>query len=166
MRRMAAIHRTVSINASVEKVLEFLDSPENLAECAPDVVRVTDVTRSGQHVGDTFRLSYMAIGMTFDEAFTVTGFHLPPRTTPHRRYQIRQVFDGGMKGRLVWTLEAQDTECEVSIDVEYELVGGVVGKALDALLLGQVNETVTGQVLERMKVILATERAGRTATRD
>ena len=156
---MAAIHQTVSINASVEKVFEFLEGPENLARCAPDVIRVTDVARSGEHVGDTFRLFYTAIGRTFEETVTVTGFHLPPKSTPHRRYQLRQAFDGGMKGTLVWTLEAQDTDSEVSIDVEYELKGGVVRKAIDALLFRQVNEMVTRQVLGKMKVMLAMERA-------
>src|SRR5262245_60894643 len=98
-----------------------------------------DVMRSGQRVGDTFRLIYRALGMTFNEKGTVTGLQLPPKTTPHRRYQIRRAFDGGMKGRLIWTLEAQDTETDVSVDIEYEPMGGVAGKALSALLLKQAN---------------------------
>jgi carbon monoxide dehydrogenase subunit G len=156
---MSAIHRTVAINASVEKVFEFLDNPENLSRCTPSVVRVMDVIRSGRGVGDTFRVIYKTLGMTFDEKVTVTGVHLPPKTTPHRRYQIRRAFEGGMTGRLTWTLEAQDTETDVSVDFEYELMGGVVGKALDALLLRQANEKNTRDMLEKMKVALATERA-------
>src|SRR5713226_10717998 len=50
------IHATVTIETPVEKVLEFVDDPENLAKCAPMVERVMEVGRSGRRVGNSFRV--------------------------------------------------------------------------------------------------------------
>ncbi|HEX2646662.1 MAG TPA: hypothetical protein VHO95_05515 [Candidatus Dormibacteraeota bacterium] len=93
--------------------------------------------------------------MTVDEKFTVTRCELPGQTTPHRRFQIYESFDGAMKGRLVWTLEAQDIETDTSVDVEYELVGGIVGKAINALLLERINQKKFDRMLENMERVLA-----------
>ena len=155
---MSAVHQTVSINASVEKVFEFLNDPQNVARCAPGAMPITDVVPSAQLVA--FRVRYKTLGIEFDERGTVSSVHLPPKTTPHRRYQIRRTFDGGMIGTLTWTLEAQDTETDVSLDLEYELKWGIAGKTLDALVFRRTTRRNTALMLARMKSILAMERAG------
>ena len=155
---MSEIHKTVTIDASAEKVLQFLDDPANIPTYAPNVERVVDIVQSERRVGDTFRVTYKALGMTFDERVSVTAFVLPPRTTPHRRYQIRRSFAGAMKGSLTWTLEAQYNQTDVSVDVQYELAGGVLGKALDRLLLEGTNEMNIERMLENMKRALAPQK--------
>ena len=151
---MSEIHKTVTIDASAEKILEFIDNPENIPTYAPNVVRVVDIVQSGRKVGDTFRVIYKALGMTFDERLSVTAFESPRKTTPHRRYQIRRSFDGAMKGSLTWTLEAQDNQTDASVDVEYKSRGGVVGKAVDTVLLERTNERNIEHMLENMKRVL------------
>ena len=101
------IHGTVTIDTPVEKVLEFVEDPENLARCAPTVARVGEVHRRGHRVGDSFRLIYRVIGMTFHEEFRVAEFEPPRRYTPHRRFQMWQTFHGRVRGTLTWTLEAE-----------------------------------------------------------
>lgn len=152
---MSEIHQTITIDALVEKVLDLLVNPENIPTFAPNVERVEDIVRSGRIVGDTFRVIYKALGMTFDHRLSVTTFGSPPKTTPHRRYQIRWFFDGQMKGSLTWTLEAQDNQTDVSVDVEYELAGGVLGKAVDVLLLERTNNRNVKHMLQNMKRVLA-----------
>ncbi len=152
---VSEIHKTVTIGASVEKVLAFLDDPKNVPKYAPNVERVADIMASERRIGSTFRVTYKALGMTFDERFTVTGSETPPITTPHRRFQIRQSFAGRMTGSLTWTLDAQDNETEASVDIEYELVGGVLGEALDVLVLRRNNERNAEVMLENIKLVLA-----------
>ena len=132
---MSAAHKTVTIDAPAERVFEFLADPQNIAACAPNVLRVADVMRSERRVGDTFRVVYKVFGKTFDEKVTVTQTTLPPKATPHRRYQLYESFAGGMNGTLIWTLEAQDIQTETSVDIEYAVKGGVLSKVLNALLL-------------------------------
>ena len=145
---------TVTVDATAEKVFEFLGDPVNVAACAPNVVRVLDVTRSDARVGDNFRVLYKVGGRMLEGMVTVTRCDLPPRATPHRRYQLHQSFAGAIDGSLVWTMEAQDIQTETSLDVEYRASGGVLPSALKTLLLSASLRKNANRMLENMKVVL------------
>jgi len=145
------IHATVTIGTPVEKVLEFIDDPENLAKCAPTVERVEETGRSERRVGNSFRVTYRVLGMAFNEEFRVVAFEPPRRQTPHRRFQIRQTIYGCVRGTLTWTLEAEGNETYASLDAAYQLMGGVLGRALDALLVERAFQKDVDQMLENMK---------------
>jgi carbon monoxide dehydrogenase subunit G len=149
----------VTIETAVEKVLEFVDDPENLAKCAPMVERVVEVGRSGRRVGNSFRVIYRVLGMPFNEEFRVVGFEAPRRHTPHRRFQIWQTFHGRVRGAFTWTLEAEGNQTYTSLDAAYQLMGGVFGRALDALLVERAVQKHVDQMLENMKRQLAREEA-------
>jgi carbon monoxide dehydrogenase subunit G len=145
----------VTIETPVEKVLEFVDDPENLATCAPMVERVVEVSRSGRRIGNTFRVICRVLGMPFKEEFRVIGFEPPRRHTPHRRFQIWQTVHGRVRGTLTWTLEAEGNQTYASLDAAYQLMGGVVGRALDVLLVERAVKKDVDQMLENMKRQLA-----------
>ena len=153
---MSEIHKTMTIDATVERVVAFLGTPENIALLVPHAARIVDVKRMAQRVGTTFGVICKALGVTFEESVVVSRFEVPPRTTPHRRYQVWWSFQGAVQGSSVWTLEALDNQTEVGIDVEYRLMGGVVGRAVDWLLVGRANEKSATQMLGNMKRELAT----------
>jgi carbon monoxide dehydrogenase subunit G len=149
------IHATVTVETPVEKVLEFVDDPENLANCAPIVERVVEVGRRRRRMGSSFRVIYRVLGMTFNEEFRVIGFEPPRRHTPHRRFQIWQTFYGRVRGTLTWTLEAEGNQTYASLDAAYQLMGGVFGRALDALLVERAVQKGVDQMLQNMKQQLA-----------
>jgi carbon monoxide dehydrogenase subunit G len=152
---MSQIHATVTIETPVEKVLEFVDDPENFAKCAPMVERVVEVGRSGRRVGNSFRVIYRVLGLRFNEEFRVIGFEAPRRQTPYRRFQIWQTFHGRVRGTFTWTLEAEGHQTYASLDAAYQLMGGVFGRALDALLVERAVTKGVDQMLENMKRQLA-----------
>jgi ligand-binding SRPBCC domain-containing protein len=141
----------VTIETPVEKVLEFVDDPQNLAECAPMVERVVEMGRSGVRVGNSFQAIYRVLGMPFNEEFTVIGFEPPRRHTPHRRFQIWQTYKGPVKGTFTWTLEAETNQTYASFDAAYQLMGGVFGRALDVLLVERAVKKDVDLMLENMK---------------
>lgn len=140
----------MTIDTPVERVLEFVDEPENLAKCGPTVDRVVEIRRSGRHVGNSFRLVYRVLGMPLNEEFRVIGFEPPRRHTPHRRFQVWQSFHGRVRGTVTWTLEAEGNQTYTSLDAAYQLIGGVFGRALDALLVERVIQDDVDQMLENM----------------
>lgn len=150
---MSEIHKSVTIDAPAEKVYEFVDNPENFSKYVPNVQRVVDIKRSAGRVGDSFRVIYKVMGVTFDEKFTVTE-HEPPRKAGSR-------FEGGMTGTFDWTFEPQGAQTETSVDVHYELAGGVLGKAADALVLERTNEKTIEGMLQNMRRILAPQAASK-----
>ena len=141
----------MTIERPVEKVLEFVDDPENLVQCALMMKRVVEVRRSARRVGSSFRAIYRGPGMPFNEEFRVIGFEPPRRHTPHRRFQVWQTFRGPVRGRVTWTLEAEGNETYASIDATYQLLGGAFGRALDALLVERAIQKDVDQMLENMK---------------
>lgn len=153
---MSEIHETLRVDAAVERVVAFLDSPENFALLDPRVARIVDVKRMAGRVGTTFRVIYKTRGVTFEESVLVSRFGVPPRTTPHRRYQTAWSFQGLVQGSSVWTLEALDNQTEVGLDVEYQLAAGVVGSVVDWLFARRENDESARQMLANMKRELAT----------
>jgi carbon monoxide dehydrogenase subunit G len=151
------IHATVTIERPVEKVLEFVDDSDSLAKCAPMVKRVVAVVRSGRRVGNSFRVIYRVLGMPFDEEFRVIGFEPPRRHTPHRRFQIWQTFHGPVRGTFTWTLEAEGNQTYANLDAAYQVMGGALGRALDALFVERALQKDVDRMLEYMKRQLASQ---------
>lgn len=147
------IHGTVTIDTPVEKVLEFVDDPENLAKCAPTVDRVVEIRRSGRRVGNSFRLIYRVLGMPLNEEFRVIGFEPPRRHTPHRRFQMWQSFHGRVRGTVTWTLEAEGNQTYASLDAAYQ-PKGVFGKALNAVIVRRAIQKDVDQMLENMRRLI------------
>jgi carbon monoxide dehydrogenase subunit G len=141
----------VTIETPVEKVLEFVDDPENLAKCAPMVELVMEVGRSRRRVGNSFQVIYRVLRMPFNEEFRVIGFEPPRRHTPHRRFQIWQTIHGRARGTVTWTLEAEGNQTYASLDAAYQLPGGVLGRALDALFVERAIQADVDHMLENMK---------------
>ena len=147
---MAEIHKTLTINAPAGKLFEIVDDPENFPRYVPNVSQVLDVHRSEHRVGDTFRVVYKVLGLTFEEKFTTTEYQ------PQSR--IVASFEGGMSGTFDWRLEPRGAQTKVTVDIAYRLAGGAVGKAVDVLLLERTNEkSIEGmlQNLGRMAVSAA-----------
>ena len=144
----------MTIDTPVEKVLEFVDDPENLAKCAPTVDRVVEIRRSAWRVGNSFRLIYRVLGMPLNEEFRVIGFKPPRRHTPHRRFQMSQSFDGRVRGAVTWTLEAEGNQTYASLDAVYQLIGGVFGRVLDALLVERLIQKDVDQMLKNMNRLI------------
>jgi carbon monoxide dehydrogenase subunit G len=140
---MSEIHKSATVEASVERVFDFVDEPQNLSTYVPNVDRVEDVHRTEQRIGDSFRVVYKVLGITFDEKFTVAEYERPQQTV--------LTFEGGMKGRFAWTFEAEGPHTRVDVDVEYELAGGPLGKAVDLLLLERTNERTIDQMFQNMR---------------
>ncbi len=140
---MAEIHKTATIDAPAEKLFEIVDNPENFPGYVPNVSQVVDVRRSEGRVGDTFRVIYKVLGITFDEKFTTTEYQRPNRITA--------TFAGGMSGTFRWGFEPLAAQTKVNVDIEYRLAGGAVGKAVDALLVERANEKSIEEMLQNLR---------------
>jgi uncharacterized membrane protein len=140
---MAEIHKSVTIDAPAESVFDLLEDPSAIPSYTPNVDRVEDVRQSENRIGDTFRVIYKAVGMTFEETFTITEHERPTR--------LASRFENGMKGTFVYDVAAQGEQTTLTVDVKYELPGGALGKAVDALLLERTNEKTIEKQLDNLR---------------
>jgi carbon monoxide dehydrogenase subunit G len=143
---MAHIQKRATIDAPIEKVFDFVDDPEKISTYAPNVERVVDVVRTEKRVGDSFRVIYRVLGVTFDEKFKVTGYERPNR--------LENSVKGGMTGTFNWNFEPQGKQTLVNVDVQYSLAGGPIGKAIDAVMLERTNEKTMEQMLQNIQKAL------------
>jgi uncharacterized membrane protein len=140
---MAAIHKSVTIDAPPEKVFDLIDNPSAIPSYTPNVERVEDVRQSEHRIGDAFRVRYKAVGMTFEETFTITEYSRPTR--------LASRFENGMKGTFVYQVAPQGQQTMLTVDVRYQLPGGALGKAVDALLLERTNEKTIERQLDNLR---------------
>jgi ribosome-associated toxin RatA of RatAB toxin-antitoxin module len=140
---MAQIHKTVTIDAPAEKVFDIVDDPDNYPKYVPNVSQVVDVRRSDKRIGDSFRVIYKVLGTTFDEKFKTTEFQRPTR--------ISSAFEGGMTGTFRWAFEPLGAKTKVTVDIEYRVAGGAIGKAVDSLVLERTNEKSIEGMLENLR---------------
>jgi uncharacterized membrane protein len=143
---MAHIHKRATIDAPIEKVFDFVDDPDRIPTYAPNVERVVDVVRTEKRVGDSFRVIYKVLGVTFDEKFTVTAYERPNR--------VENSVGGGMTGTFNWNFEPQGNQTQVNVNVQYSLAGGPIGRAIDAVMLERTNEKTMEQMLQNIQKAL------------
>ena len=55
---------------------------------------------------------------------------------------------------MTWTLEAEGNQTYASLDAAYRLMGGVLGRALGALLVERALNRDVDQLLENMKLLM------------
>ena len=92
---MAEIHKSATIDVPAERAFDIVEDPVNTPKFVPNVTDVADINRSDARVGDSFRVIYKVIGVTFDEKFKVVEYQRPNL--------IKLAFEGGMSGTFNWT---------------------------------------------------------------
>ena len=156
---MTKLSRAVVVNAPAEnvfRVLEDLDALPLLYNC---VCNVSDVRRTSVHVGDAFRGTFSVVGLQFDVAFTRTEIAPPVKLVDR--------FEGAMNGVMAFGLEPRGAATRVSLDVDYEISRGLLGRIVNRILFVQVAEKNAERVLENLALVVeSTGAVPGTATAD
>ena len=142
---MPVIRKSTTVNAPAEKIFEILDAPARIIEYALGVTRVSGFHQTPQRVGDTGRISYSAIGLRFPMKFTTAAYEKNARVT--------LAFEGGMRGTMDWSLESQGGGTRLNLVIDYTMRGGIIGKALNALMVERMNEKNAERMLENLKML-------------
>ena len=142
---MATINKSIDIDAPAERVFEMLTDPKRLPEYAPGLISVENIRQTEQHIGDSFRATYSVLGLHFSMTFTATEYEEPTKLTTR--------FEGGMKGTWTWLLEPRGKSTHLTTKMEYEMAGGALGKAMNAMLVERMNEKNAEQLLENLKLV-------------
>lgn len=146
---MTTLKKTTTIYAPIERVFEFIDDPNNVAQYSVGVSRVKGSTRTKERVGDIMTLTYSALGMRFDEEFTYTKYEKP-------RVLISKV-TGQMSGTFHVTLEQEaSNQTLVSLEVEYDIASSALKRAMNRLFLERVNEKNLERTLGNIKIMVET----------
>jgi len=140
---MAEIKKSVTIDATANEVFDIVEDPSNFTKFVPNVSEVVDINPTERRIGDTFRVIYKVLGLTFDEKFTTTEYDRPTYLT--------SAFKGGMNGTFRWSFEPHGRQCQVTVEINYDVAGGALGKAVDAVMLERTNAKSIEGMLENLR---------------
>jgi uncharacterized membrane protein len=122
---MAKVERSITINAPVEKVFNYIDDPLNQLEWVPSTMEITDVSGSG--VGQHYRWTYKMAGVLLKGETTVTE-HLPNE-------RIVTQIKGGVTSTWILSFKTQDGGTMMELDIEYTIPIPVIGKLAEKIVL-------------------------------
>ncbi len=122
---MAKVKRSITINAPVEKVFNYLADPMNQPEWVPSIMEIKDVSGSG--VGQHFRWTYKMAGVLLKGESTTTE-HIPNE-------RIVTQSKGGVTSTWIFNFETHDGGTMMELDIEYTIPIPVIGKLAEKIVL-------------------------------
>ena len=141
---MAKAQATVTINAPVEKVFSFVNDPNKLMGLWPNVAEVKNV-KGLPNGGNSFDFVYKMAGIR------VAGTSEDIEVIPNQR--VVNETRGGVKSKMIWTLEPTDGRTKLDVDVEYTVPVPVLGKLAEAIIV-KMNNRDLRTVFAHLKDVL------------
>jgi uncharacterized protein YndB with AHSA1/START domain len=138
---MRKISRSIHINASPDRVFDYVDQPENLLVVWPSLIEVAGVQKKAGG-GHGFDWVYKMAGMRFHGRADSIRVERP------RLLETKN--DAGIPSKFRWTFEAKNGGTQVGLDIEYTIPTPVVGKIAEAAV-AKMNEHETEMLLANIK---------------
>ncbi len=142
---MATVKRSIVINASLEDVTVVTEDPNRMSEW---YVGLEDVRpdETFPEVGGTAEFVYKAAGLNFTVKQTATE-HDPGK---HSAYKLEGMITGTLEEN--WDQEGDSTR--YTLEFDYQMPAGGVGKVVDKLLVERMNTQQLEQSLENLKALV------------
>jgi uncharacterized membrane protein len=148
---MPSVQKEITIDAPIDVVFRALDDPEAMPQYVPSVREVGDVQRTDRRIGDSFTAIYSMFGVKLTEKFTYIEY-APP-------WRIKARFEGAMTGTMGCALDPWNGATRVRLEIDYELRGGALGKAVSAALVERMNAQTAEHMLENIKLLVEAAQA-------
>src|SRR4030043_927416 len=139
---MPKIERSVTINAPVKKIFDYIADPKLQVEWLPGMIEVKDIKQTEQGVGSTYKFAYKVAGMRFE------GEDIVEEYIPNKKMVTRS--KGGIESSWTWNFEPYNDGTKVEVIVEYKVPIPVLGKIAEALVHKQ-NEREADHALANIK---------------
>ncbi len=126
---MAKIEKSITINAPVKKIFEYVSNAETTPDWLPGMVEVKDVKRTEEGVGSTYKWFYKMAGMRL-EGETTTEEYVPEKKMVARS-------KGGVNSLWNWDFKPDNNGTKIDLIIDYTVPIPVLGKIAEALVLKQ-----------------------------
>lgn len=138
---MAKVIKSITINAPVEKVFEYVADQTNLPEIWPSLVESQIVERL-PNGGSKTQYVYKMAGMKF-EGMTIDTEFIPNKRTVSKT-------EGGIESEITWEYESEGEGTKVTFTGEYTVPVPLLGKLAEAFIVKQ-NENEAEIILANLK---------------
>ncbi len=140
---MSKMEMSVTINAPVEKVFEYVSNPENLPEIWPSLIEVNNV--KVQPNGD----------YSYDYVYKMVGVRLTGSSedTVVRNERIVSLSTGGIESKITFLFQPEDDGTNFTVEAEYTVPVPVLGKFAEAVIVRQAENEVE-IILDNLKTMM------------
>jgi len=140
---MITIGEAVTISVPLEKIFNYISTPNNLPKFWPSLMEVTDV-QSLPKGGYKARYAYKMAGIHFKGTGEYTEI------VPNKSLVI--VTKGGISSVLTWIFRSQANRTRVTLTVNYEIPVPLLGKLAEAVIK-KMNEGELTSMLANLRMI-------------
>jgi uncharacterized membrane protein len=123
---MAQVDKEVWIEAPIEKIFSYVNTPSNLLELWPSLMEIKDV-QSLPNGGYGFRWVYKMLGTRFEGKAEYT------RIVTNQFFLVETL--GGIKSTIAWTFRSRENKTRVTFTVEYKIPIPLLGKIAEAIIV-------------------------------
>ena len=142
---MATITRKIKINAPLEKVFQFVVSPDNWTKYVTSLVDVRDMSSPTVEKGSTFVWKYRMLGMDFGGKGTVT------ENVKNEKFGMKM--EGGFPIMENYGFQSFDGGTELTVEVIYETPSKIMQAVSKSGLVEKLNQKEADGVLEKIKIL-------------
>jgi carbon monoxide dehydrogenase subunit G len=145
---MAQIRRDNEIRQPPAEVFAVLTDLDRLPDWATIVADTREVSDRPLRIGCTFRQRLRVLGQELETSWRVTDLDAP------RTVAYEATGPAGSRLDMRQTVDPVADGSRVSLEVDYDLPGGVIGEALDRAVVQSQNESEAERSLGRLRQLL------------
>ena len=140
---MPKVERSITINAPVRNVFNYIADPKLTTEWLPGMIKVKDINQTKEGVGSTHNWVYKMAGKRFE------GKNITDEYVVNKKIVIRG--EGNIKTLWNWNFEPYDHGTKINLSVEYTIpMPLMLGKIAEKIVLKQ-NEREADLALANIK---------------
>lgn len=142
---MSTVSRKIMINAPIEKVFQFVTSPDNWTKYVTSLVDVRDVSSPGVEKGTTFVWQYRMLGMNFGGKGTII------ENVKSSKFGMKM--EGGFPITENYTFQQIGGGTELTVEVKYEIPGKIMQVVAKSSVIEKLNQKEADGVLDKVKML-------------
>ncbi len=142
---MATIKRSIEIGAPLEKVFNFVSSPENWTRYVTSLIAVENLSDQEIKPGTTFDWTYRMLGTDFKGKGKVLDYE------KNRKFTMRM--EGNFPITETYIFDGDQNSTTLTVEIEYELPGRLLGAIADKIVVEKLNVKEADTVLDKVKTL-------------
>lgn len=142
---MARISMKILIKSPVQKVFQFVTSPENWTRYVTSLTDVREVSSQKAEPGTTFKWTYRMLGMNSN------GRGHVEENIRNRKFALKM--EGSFPIKEEYRFTPVDGGTELSVNIEYDVPGRLMKAVTNTKLVEKINKKEAANVLGKIKLL-------------
>jgi uncharacterized protein YndB with AHSA1/START domain len=139
---MKTILQDIRVDASVDRVFDFLTDPHHLLEIWPNIIEVKNVKRSKNNEGFNFSWTYKMSGAQFESKCETIEY------VPYERLIFKSSKD--LDSTITWRFQPTAQQTQLSLRFEYQIPSSLLKRMKEEIVI-QENEHEVEAMLQNLK---------------